>query len=535
VNHFHPTSPARPSGPTVRDLIVRGAAQHAERTALVFGERSLTFAEVDRLSNQIAHVLMGSGAGHRERVGLLVNNSLLSVPLDFACVKAGINRVPLNARLSLDEHRTMLRDTQVRLVVFGPDLTERARELAAALPDVRFLGLESPLDPAATTATETAAEDHTDSVLARAQHAPQTLPDVSVSGDDVILTLFTSGTTGTLKAAQHTQSSYAGVCRNVLLNLVDPSPGDVMLHAASLIHASGVFVVPFWLRGGTTAVLSGFDPGAFLRAIGEHRARAVNLVPTMIQMLVEHPDFETADVATLTHVIYGASPMPRPTIERAMAVWGQHRFWQYYGQTEIPLCLAVLRPEDHVGDLLAACGQPAADIELRIVGEDGTDQAAGEPGEIVVRGPSAVVGYFNAPSLNAETFADGWVHTRDVGVVDERGFLRLLDRTSDMIISGGYNVYPREVEDVLLDHPAVRQAAVVARPDERWVEAVTAAVVLAPGHVAGDELAAELTAHVGLRLASYKKPSRVVFVEAIPVTPVGKLNRRQLRADLAVL
>ena len=528
MNHTHPTSP---TGPTVRDLIVRGAAQHAERTALVFGESSLTFAEVDCLSNQIAHVLMGSGGGHRERVGLLVNNSLLSVPLDFACVKAGINRVPLNARLSLEEHLRMLRDTQVRLVVFGPDLTDRARELAAAVPEVRFLGLESSLE----TATRTATEDQTDTVLTQARRAPQTLPDVPVSGDDVILTLFTSGTTGTLKAAQHTQSSYAGICRNVLLNLIDPSPGDVMLHAASLIHASGVFVVPFWLRGGTTAVLSGFEPGQFLRAIGEHRVTAVNLVPTMVQMLVEHPDFESAEVGTLTHVIYGASPMPRPTIERAMAVWGQHRFWQYYGQTEIPLCLAVLRPEDHAGDLLAACGQPAADIELRIVGEDGTEQPVGEPGEIVVRGPSAVAGYVNAPSLNAETFAGGWVHTRDVGVVDERGFLRLLDRTSDMIISGGYNVYPREVEDVLLDHPAVRQAAVVARPDERWVEAVTAAVVLAPGHAAGDELAAELTAHVGARLASYKKPSRVVFVEAIPVTAVGKLNRRQLRADLAAL
>jgi acyl-CoA synthetase (AMP-forming)/AMP-acid ligase II len=507
--------------PTVRDLIVRGALQHADRTAVVFGLDAMTFAEVDRLSNQLAHALIAAGAGHRTRVGLLVNNSVLSVPVDFACVKAGINRVPLNARLSLAEHVTMLRDTGVAVVVFAAELTQRARELAAELPELEFLGLETSLS----------ASQHT--LLARADNAPTTLPDVDVDPDDVILTLFTSGTTGTLKAAQHTQASYAGICRNVLLNLIDPAPSDVMLHAASLIHASGVFVLPFWLRGATTAILPGFEPTGFLKAITEHRATAINLVPTMIQMLVEHPDFETTDVATLTHVIYGASPMPRPTIERAMAVWGQHRFWQYYGQTEIPLCLAVLRPQDHVGELLASCGQPSIDVELRILGEHGSPLPAGEPGEIAVRGPSAIAGYLHAPELNAQTFVDGWVHTRDVGVLDERGFLRLLDRTSDMIITGGYNVYPREVEDVMLDHPAVRQVAVVARPDERWVEAVTAAVVVAPGHQPGEALATELTTHVASRLASYKKPSRVVFVETIPMTAVGKLNRRQLRAELA--
>ncbi|WP_293781212.1 class I adenylate-forming enzyme family protein [uncultured Aeromicrobium sp.] len=507
------------TSPITRDLIVRGARQHAERVAVVFGEDQRTFAEIDALSNQLAHTLRECGADRGVRVALLVNNGLLSVPVDFACVKAGINRVPLNSRLSLDEHERMLRDTGCSLVVFGADLTERARALSERLPDVSFLGLETSLD-------------QTPSLLDRAAPSPTTLPDVEVEPDDVILTLYTSGTTGTLKAAQHTQASYAGICRNVLLNLFPVDPDDVMLHAASLIHASGVFVLPFWLRGGRTVILPGFEPASFLAAITRYRATAVNLVPTMIQMLVEHPDVESADVSSLRRVIYGASPMPRPTIEKAMRVWGQGRFWQYYGQTEIPLALAVLRPEDHVGDRLAACGQVSADVELRLLDDRGQDVGPGEAGEIVVRGPSAVAGYYNAPELTSEMFRDGWVHTRDIGVLDEHGFLFLKDRTSDMIISGGYNVYPREVEDVLLDHPLVREVAVVGLPDPTWVEAVTAVVVLSPGVEPDDSVRDELISHVAQRLAGYKKPRLVVFSEAIPKTAVGKLDRKRLRADL---
>ena len=505
--------------PTTRELIIRGAREHSDRIAIVFGDQEMTFVQVDELSNRLAHVLAEVGVGNGRRVGLLVNNSLLSVPLDFACVKAGINRVPLNSRLSVTEHVTMLTDADCELVVFGSDLADRARELAPELPKVRFVGLE------------TAFGDEP-SLLERADRAPTTLPEVQVDPDDVLLTLFTSGTTGTLKAVQHTQASYAGICRNVLLNLVPATGDEVMLHAASLIHASGVFVLPLWLRGGRTVILPGFTPTSFLEAIPRHGVTAVNLVPTMIQMLVEHPAFTSTDVSTLTQVIYGASPMPRPTIERAMDVWGRERFWQYYGQTEIPLCIAVLRPEHHTSDRLAACGQIAADIELRLLDEAGREVPRGEPGEIVVRGPSASAGYHNAPELTDQTYIDGWIHTRDIGALDEHGFLFLKDRTSDMIISGGYNVYPREVEDALLTHTAVREAVVVGTPDDQWVESVTAVLVLADGTTGDDALRAELIAHVGERIASYKKPRDILFREAIPKTAVGKLDRKSLRAAL---
>lgn len=504
--------------PTCLELIRRGARQHGERIAIVFGEQSLSFIQVDRLSSQLAHALYAQGIKQNDRVGLLMNNGLLSVPLDFACVKAGLNRVPLNSRLSLSEHVRMLQDTGCTSLVFGQGLEQRAVELQRELPELRCmaLGVES--------------QDALDLYeLARKQ--PGEGPEIEVGPDDIVLTLFTSGTTGTLKAAQHTQASYAAVCRNVLLNLLPATADDAMLHAASMIHASGVFVLPFWLRGGRTVILSGFEPKQFLATLESQRVTAVNMVPTMLQMLLESPEFAKTDVSMLKYVIYGASPMPRSVLQRAIDQWGAHRFWQYYGQTEVPLCLAVLRPEDHTQQLIgSACGQPCVDVELRLLDDKGNDVAPGEAGEITVRAPSAVRGYYNAEQLNEETFTpDGWVRTRDIGILDERGFLHLKDRKSDMIITGGYNVYPLEVENTLLTHPAVRECVVVGMPDEKWVEKVTAAVVLREG-LQVDE--SELVAHVAAQLASYKKPQRIFFVKEIAKTAVGKLNRRAMRERL---
>ena len=499
---------------TYLDLINRGARYYPERTAIVYGDQVLTYAEVDRLSAQLANALHGLGAGRGARVALLVNNGLYSVPVDFACVRAGINRVPLNARLSVSEHIRMLRETGCTTLIFGSDLEQHAQALQEEMPELSCHGLGVSFGKGR------------DLLVDAAEQEPVP-PRIEIAEDDVILTLFTSGTTGTLKAAQHTQISYAGVCKNVLMNLVDVKHDDAMLHAASLIHASGVFVLPFWLRGAKTVIMPGFDPTAFLRLIARERITAVNMVPTMLQMLLDHPDFERTDVSSLRQVIYGASPMPRPVIERAMAAWGRERFWQYYGQTECPLTIAVLRPEDHVSDLLGACGKPAVDVEIRLLDDTGADVQPGQPGEIAVRGPAMMSGYHNAPQLNAEMFtAGGWLRTRDIGVFDDRGFLHLKDRTSDMIITGGYNVYPREIEDVLTEHPAVAECSVIGRKHPKWVEAVTAAIALKPGQTATEQ---ELIDFVAARVASYKKPQQIVFVESVPKTAVGKLNRKALR------
>ncbi|HVS85244.1 MAG TPA: AMP-binding protein, partial [Gaiellaceae bacterium] len=356
-----------------------------------------------------------------------------------------------------------------------------------------------------------------------------------------LLLLATSGTTGSLKLVRHTQASYAAVVANILANLLRPEPDDVMLHAASLIHASGTFVLPFWLHGAASAVLPGFAPAEFLAAIPRWRVTHANVVPTMLGALLAARGDE--DLSSLRCVVYGASPMPRPLLERALAEWGGRLdtsaakppppgrqtptspsapsvgFLQYYGQTEAPLCIAVLRPEDHHGERLLSCGQPAVDAEVRL------DE---ETGEILVRAPFAARGYVGDEALSAATFLpDGWVRTRDVGRFDDEGFLYLVDRTSDMIVTGGYNVYPREVEDALAAHPGVRECVVVGAPDDTWVEAVTAFVVPADGATE-----AELIAHCRGLLAGYKVPKSVRFVEEIPKSPVGKLLRRALRDPL---
>jgi len=501
----------------VNELIRRGAVRFGDRPALRFGDDSLTFTQVDRLSNRLARALIETGrAPVAAPVGLLANNGLHTIPLDFAFAKARLTRVPLNARLSAREQMAMLQGLGARLLIHGPGLGERAAELARLSPGLALLSLGP--------------SDWAPDLLSLAEGTSETPPDREAEPDDVVLALFTSGTTGRLKAALHTQATWSAVAINILSNLVDVRPGDMMLHAASLIHASGTFVLPYWVRGGVAGVLASFTPEAYCAAVANWRPRALNLVPTMIGMLLDTPGIEAADFGSVETIVYGASPMPRPTIERGLALWGP-RFTQYYGQSEAPLCITVLSKEDHVGPKARArmmsCGQVSLDCEVRLADEAGGEVACGETGEIQVRAPFGMIGYHDAPALNAETMLPGgWIRTRDVGRFDEDGFLYLLDRTSDMIVSGGYNVYPREVEDVLAAHPAVREVVVVGLPHDKWGEVVTAFVALRPGLHADAETLMDFARET---LAAYKAPKDVRFINEAPKSSVGKLLRRAVR------
>jgi acyl-CoA synthetase (AMP-forming)/AMP-acid ligase II len=500
------------------ELVRRGARRHGSRTAVLAGDRSLTFHEVDEAANRMAHVLIGLGIHRGARIGLLVDNGLWSVPIDFACLKAGAVRVPLNARLAAEEQARMLAATGVRMLVHGPAQAERAAELAGRLDGLQLISLGP------------SADVDTLDLLAVMAHASAADPLLPAEPGDPVLILYTSGTTGALKAVVHTQASYAAICANILANVLSPGPDSVMLHAASLIHASGTFVLPYWVRGGAAAVLPGFDPGSYLDSLTRYRATEINLVPTMLGMLLSSGAAERADVSSLRTAVYGASPMPGPVLDQTLELWGP-RLVQYYGQTEAPLAITSLNAADHTDPTLAGtCGQPSVDAEVLVTAEDGTPLPAGEVGELRVRAPFAMAGYHNAPELTAETMdADGWVRTRDLARFDDRGYLTLVDRTSDMIITGGYNVYPREVEDALMTHPAVAGAAVVAAPDPTWVEAVTAFVTLRPGaQVTGSELQDAVRA----ALAGYKVPKSVHVVDALPLSPVGKVLRRALREPL---
>jgi acyl-CoA synthetase (AMP-forming)/AMP-acid ligase II len=501
----------------VSELIKRGARQFSDQTAVLFADSRLTFAEVDKLSNRLANALRDVGKlDVGSRVGLLINNSIYSIPVDFACAKARLTRVPLNSRLALAEHCQMIENAGVTALVYGEDLKERAHDIVARHPSLKAFGLGC---------------RHTGHDLVQLAHdATDQPPALVAEPDDVVLALYTSGTTGKLKAAQHTQVSWAAVGNNILTNLVPVASGEIMLHAASMIHASGTFILPFWVRGGTAAVLPGFASGDFLRAIERWRPTTLNLVPTMIGMLLEDPAAMTTDFSSLKTIIYGASPMPRATINKALALWGP-RLIQYYGQTEAPLCISVLGKEAHIGEgaseRLSSCGQPSVDCEIRLVDEDGADVQPGLSGEIAIRAPFAMTSYWDAEDLNAhQRLPGGWLRTRDVGRFDSSGFLHLVDRTSDMIVSGGYNVYPREVEDVLGGHPAVREVAVVGLPSDKWGEEVTAFVVLREQPPCSGT---ELIEFARDKLAGYKIPKSVRIINEVPKSAVGKILRRALR------
>jgi len=501
----------------INDMLHRGAQQFRGAPAVRFADETMSYQDVDAWSNKLAAALIGTGhAPVGARIALLLNNSLFGIPLDFACAKARVTRVPLNARLSAREHAEMIVGVGSSLLVFGPDCGDRAVELAALAPGLDLLCLGH--HPSAPNLLELADAKSSDPVARIAQP------------EDVVLALFTSGTTGTLKAAAHTQRSWAAMARNILANLIDVKPGDMMLHAASLIHASGTLVTPFWLRGGIAGVLPNFVPSTYCDTVEQWRPQAVNLVPTMIGMLLDQPDIATRDFTSVETIIYGASPMPRATLRRGLELWGP-RFTQYYGQSEAPLCISVLTKEDHVGpgaeQRMLSCGRVSIDCELKLVDDDGHPSAPGESGEILLRAPFAMTGYYDAAELNAKTVtADGWIHTRDVGRFDDDGFLYLVDRTSDMIVSGGYNVYPREVEDVVASHPAVREVVVVGLPHEKWGEEVTAFVVLRDGHEADP---AGIVAFARQSLAAYKAPKSVQFIDEVPKSAVGKLLRRAVR------
>lgn len=499
----------------VSELIDRGERWFRDRPAVHFGDASMTFGDVGASASRLAHALLEDvGLRPGDRIALLYGNSLNGFPFEFACIRAGLQRTPLNPRLSGREHSEMLERARIGVLVYGAGHADRARELAEGRPGLKLFGLgDSELGP---------------DLLDLARRHPGAAPTVAAEPDDVVINLFTSGTTGALKAVSHTHASYSAIARNVLANLIDPGPEGVMLHAAPLIHASGTFVLPFWMRGAASAVLPGFEPGAYFEAIAKWRPTALNLVPTMIAMLLDRPEAATADLSSVDTILYGASPMPRPVIEKGLKLWGP-RFIQYYGQTEAPLAICALQKADHIGPgaeaRWGACGRPATDCEIRLIDEAGRDVAEGEPGEVALRAPFRMKGYLEAPELNAESLLPGgWLRTRDIGRFDEDGYLHLVDRTSDMIVTGGYNVYPREVEDVLAAHPAVREVAVVGLPDDRWGEAVTAFVA------ARDPVTeAALIAFARERLADYKSPKSVRFVDEIPKSAVGKPLRRALR------
>ncbi|MEH7302800.1 class I adenylate-forming enzyme family protein [Neobacillus drentensis] len=506
------------------ELIKRGAKYYAKETAVIYRDQKLTFEEVHKNSNRLANALFKLGLEKGNRISFLLANSIHSVEIDFAMLKSGLVRVPLNTRLSEEEQFHMIMDTDSKAILFTEEFADRVRSLRERLSNVSLFcqvdGIPKyewiiPIYLEMKTVTD---ED----------------PIVPLSEEDFATLQYTSGTTGKLKAAIHTQGSWAAIATNVLSTLTIEK-GDIMMHAAPLTHASGTLVLPHWIRGAANAILPTFHPLEYLQAVESIKPTTLNLVPTMIVMLLSHPEVEKYSFNSVRSLIYGASPMPREALKRGLELWGP-KFIQYFGQTEAPLILSILPVEDHVlalknpkyYDRLLSCGRPTATTEVKIVDENGKQVAEGEIGEIIVSSSQAMTGYWKEDELTAETIKGKWIYTRDMGYIDQEGYLYLVDRKSDMIITGGFNIYPREVEEVLYQHPAVMEAAIVGVPDKTWVESVKAFVVLKEGQQVSEN---ELIDYCKAHLASYKKPKHVEFIDSLPKSAVGKVVRRMLRKE----
>ena len=432
-----------------------------------------------------------------------------------AAMMIGCRFTPLHPLGGLDDQSFIAEDAELSVLAYDPlQFQERAEKLRERTPGLRLLSLGP-------------SEGADDLLALAAREAAGDLPAVPVE-DDIAWLLYTGGTTGRPKGVMVVHRCFV---QNFFLTLTEFQwPAEIRFLACTPItHAAGTFVVPTLARGGTFITMGGFDAGGFMARVEELRVTATFLVPSIIYRLLDDPDLGEHDLRSLETIIYGASPMSPQRMLEALERFGPV-FNQLYAQSEAPNTVCVLRKEDHDParpHLLASCGQPMVGLQVQLQDEDGVEVPVGEVGEICVRGRLVMNGYWKRPDLTAETLRGGWLHTTDLARRDEESYLYIVDRKKDMIISGGFNVCPREVEDVLTEHPAVAVAAVIGVPDDRWGEAVKAIVVLRSGMAVEP---GELIALVRERKGPVHAPKSVEFAESIPLTAVGKPDKKALRA-----
>jgi len=497
----------------VADIARIQGRDRPDAEALWFEGRSTPYAELDAAASRCANALMDAGVKPGDRVAVLAKGSDDFFALWMGCLKARACLTPVNWRLAPPEIAFILRDAGAQVLVCG----EAFAGVTASIlehTEVHHLVQIEPGHPRWP--------DFRSWIAAYPANDPNLPPDLA---DDVIQ-LYTSGTTGLPKGVQLTEANYLAVFESATRQWAKFEAGDAALVAMPLFHVAGANMgMLALLQGARAIVMREADPAAIMALIAEHRIRQAFLVPALINMILQHPDADQADFGPLEKVYYGASPISEEVLTRAQARFGAS-FTQLYGLTETIGIGTYLSPEAHAEGRLRSCGVPSAGVEVRVM-VDGRPAAQGEVGEIEIRSAGVMKGYWNRPEATAEAIdKDGWFRTGDAGYRDEAGYLYIHDRVKDMIVSGGENVYPAEVENALFSHPCVADAAVIGVPDERWGEAVKAVVVLRPGSEAD---AAAIIAHCRQRIAGYKTPKSVDFISVLPRNPSGKVLRRELR------
>ena len=487
-------------------LLERNRQCFPERTALVDEQRAVTWLQFHERTLELARGLSELGIEHGDRVAVLSKDRIEVLETYFALARLGALFVPLNHSLAVPEVAGIVAQVGAVAVFGESELLDRHPELP---PSVRIrMAFDKPAFEALGAVTP-----------------PRALPPVADT--DPVAVLHTSATTGQAKGVTVDSASFRAIALGWLVS-ARPTDDIVMVNCCPLYHGSMVVSLTYMAAGATIVLMPGFTPQRALAAVERHRATHMWLVPQMLRFMLQAKGAGRTDLSTLREILYGAAPMPLDVYEEAVGRLGCG-FRQVYGMTEVGGPFVTLGPDEHPapGDVTARipCGRVIPGMSARSVGPDGTELPGGEIGEIVVRGPGVMQGYWNDPEATREIRLDGWIRTGDLGFVDDAGRIHLVDRTKDLIIRAGQNVYPSEIERALMSHPAVRDAAVVGIPDEDYGEVPLAYVVAEPGTES-----TELLRHVSQLLAPYKRPRRVEFIEQVPRNPAGKIVKKLLRA-----
>ena len=509
---------------TTQQLVERSFAAFADRVAVIDQSRTMTYRDVERRSARIANALLALGASGDRPAAIFLPNDFHFIEIDAACMRAGITRVGISTRLTADECQFIVNHSQAAVLI-------SSGKLFAMLDRGALDGLAAVLlvDGGPGAARDTV-QDY-EEVLARADphlHAPLVRPDHPA------YVLYTSGTTGRPKGAAHTHGSRVAAMVNMLANEITATGDAAMVHCAPLTHGSGSKALTFLALGARNVILPRFDPEQLAQAVEAHGGTHSFMVPTMLQMLADAGESVRQAVRGMRQISFGGAPITNAVFARALEAFGPI-LTQVYGTCEAPHPVTVLRPDDYLAapdpaELAETAGRASLASEIRVVNDDGVLLAAGEEGELLVRGEFMMQRYWRDEKATAEVFdADGWYKTGDIAVVDEVGFVRFKDRKRDLIISGGLNIYPSEVERVLAPHSNVREVAVIGYPDDRWGESVMACVVPRDPAAASER---ELIAWLDGRIAGYKKPRKVVFLSELPKGTTNKVLKRELRKKL---
>ncbi|MBI5601907.1 MAG: long-chain-fatty-acid--CoA ligase [Deltaproteobacteria bacterium] len=505
------------------NILDKAFIKYKDRVAFKINGQVYTYREVESAVNKLANAFIGLGLKKGDRIVIMTTNCIEYLYADYAAAKAGLVMIPLNVMLTFKDIDYRIKDSGARTILLDEFFYQK---VGLFFKDYDFVQTVI-----AVTDREEILSQGVIGFYRLLESSPSTPLDVGVEQDDLRAIMYTGGTTGESKGVMHTHKSYVSIIFSSIVEM-DISEGEIMLQTAPLPHAAGFMIPPCLLKGGRVVITNGFNPEETFRLIQEEKITCTFMVPTMIYGFLDHPKRNDYDLSSLKTIMYGAAPISPRRLEEAMKAMGPI-FMQAYSQMEVANQTASFTKRQHLEAIekgrkerLKSCGMPIIMSQVRIVDEDDQDVETGKTGEIITRGPHMMKGYWGKEKETGKAIVGGWLHTGDIAYRDENGYLYLVDRKHDMIISGGMNVYSTEVEYCLAMHPALSEVIVIGIPDEKWGEMVLAIVVKAAGKKVSET---ELLEFCRENLTAYKRPKRIEFYEAIPRTAYGKLDKKAVR------